>query len=172
MLVHLMVAAPDLHGPLRVAGSVGVQDRPEPRLDKLAHALDRAAQGRHGLDIRQHQGPLGYALGQVAAAFQVGGDLQGRHRLAQVVGHGLAQGDQADGLLLDVGLDLVQAVVLLDDLTRQVRLPPGHRPDGVGELGLGQTSKPGALCRQAVQFVLIGLDDVFAHERVLSRSGR
>jgi len=102
----------------------------------------------------------------------VGGDLHRRHGLAQVVGHGLAQGDQPDGLLLDVGLYLVQPVVLLEDLGGQGRVAPHDRVDRVPQLGLGKPPQAGASGPQGVQLVFVGLDDMLIHGTALSRTGR
>ncbi len=57
-------------------------------------------------------GALGDVLGEIADAFEIGGDADRHHDLAQVARHRLALGDGEDGLLLDLQLERVDLVVL------------------------------------------------------------
>ena len=114
VLVDLVVARPDSHGAVEIRAGVGVQHVLQAAQHQAAHALDRAGQGTDRLGLVEDHGALGDVLGQVPAAFEVRGDLHRRHGLAQVIGHRLAQGDQADRLALDVGLQDVQPLVAAD----------------------------------------------------------
>ena len=61
-----------------------------------------------------------------------------RHRAAQVLGHRLAQGDQADGLALDIGLQRVELGVAAD-----------HRPGPAARRGAAMASMASATCASA-----------------------
>ena len=76
-----------------------------------------------GGSVRQMHRPLGDVLGQVAHAFQVGVDLQGRRDAAQVDGDRLVQGEHFQAFLLDMVLILVDLPVPVDDLLGQRGLP-------------------------------------------------
>ena len=114
VLVHLVVARPDGERPVEIGRGIGVQHILQAAQNQLPHPLYGAGERGQWLGLGQHQGALGDVLGQVAAALQIHGDLHRRHGLAQVIGHRLAQGDQADRLALDVGLQDVQPLVAAD----------------------------------------------------------
>ncbi|MDT4869035.1 hypothetical protein FQZ97_1040420 [compost metagenome] len=172
VLVHLVVGLPDRQGAFDFRGGVGVQHVAQAVRHQPSHALDRAGERLHRLGLGQDQRPLGDVLGQVAGPLQVRGQLHGPQRPAQVAGDRLAQGDQADRLLLDIAVQGVQAVVALDHRLCQGHVAPGDGFDGVRHLRLGQTAHADDLGRQLVQLVAVSLDRMLVHGRVLSRSGR
>ena len=89
-------------------------------------------------------------------------DLQRRDGAAQVVGHRLAQGDQADGLPLDVGLAASSSRA-----SRAITawasgdVAAGDGADRVGDLGLGQAAHARELGGDGVELFVVGPDGVF-----------
>ena len=99
----------------------------------------------------------------LARSPQRSGDLDGRQGATQVVGHGLAKGNQASAALVDVDFHGVQALVAGDNGFSQSDVPFGHRFNAGRDLGFGQTAHAGNLGGQLSQFFIIGFDDVLVH---------
>ncbi len=160
-LVHLLVPAPDLGGALHVALHEGVEHVLQGRLDQIRHARDRVER----LDRRQlvqGEGALGDVDHVVADPLHIAGDLEARHDLSQVDGHGLAQGQQTDHALVDLGLQLVDLRVMADHLAGQFGVPLDQRGDGGGELRFRQPAHAHDVRVQLLELGVEGLDDVIA----------
>ena len=128
-------------------------------LPRLSPELaSRATAETHGAAIELASHP--HALAE-AAALEIAADLDRRHRATQVVGHRLADGDQADRLLLDVGFERVEARVAFDHGLGEGYVAIGDRADGVGDFGLGQAAHTGELGGNRVEFGVIGFYGVF-----------
>ena len=108
---------------------------------------------------------LGGVLGEVADALEVVGDMDRRHDLAEVAGHGLAFGDHEDGAVFDKALQLVDPIVGSDDALGFLDVAIDQGGDGVGNALLGKPAHLGNFLGEAVQFVVEGSDDVFRHPR-------
>ena len=160
--VDLAVAVPHRFGFLGVAAGIGVQHLLELVLRRLAHAGQALGQA-DGRFAVQHQRALGDVLGQVADALQFGRGLDRGQGLAQIHRHGLAQGQQLQGAVLDFLLDFVDAGVAAHRAFGRGAVAPGDGFDGGGELGFGQAAHLGHQRRQGFQLFAEGLDGVFGH---------
>ena len=116
-----------------------------------------------GLRPRRRQRALGDVLGEVADALQIAGDLQHRHDVAQVVGHGLAPGDHQDGLLLQVALEQVDVAVAGDCRLGELGIAPLQRVEALRQQPLGQAAHLRDLLVELLQLLVEGLDGVLVH---------
>ncbi len=110
--------------------------------DHLPGDLGHPRQIDVGLDLRhliEQENLLGDVDGHVADPLQVAVDLDGRRDEAQIPGGGLPQGQEADALLLDLHVELVDLGIALDDLPGQFRVSlqerGGHVLDGLFRQG-------------------------------------
>ena len=105
--IDALVVAPHRVGLVGIALGIGIEHVLELAERQFDH-MPEAGHQRLGVALARHgQGALGDILAQVADALQVACDLQHRHDVAQVVGHGLALRDHEDRQLLDVALEHV-----------------------------------------------------------------
>ena len=68
------------------------------------------------------QRPLGDVFGKIADAFEIAGNLQHRHDVAEIVGERLPLGDHDDHLFLQIPLELIDHFVARDGVLRQLRI--------------------------------------------------
>ena len=176
-LVQLLVAVPHLDRLLDIARDIRIEhvsghvarDRAHPR--DLEDRPDR----RH---LRQRDRALGDVGRIVGDPFDVAGDAQRADDAAQVARHRLAQGQHADGLVVDLALDRIDLLVRLDDVRGQLGVALDDRLDRVGDLAFRQAAHAGDHVGQPLQLFVEGLDDVFVRHALnlsrppLSRTGR
>ena len=112
---------------------------------------------------RDGERALGDVLGEVADALQVAGDLQHRHDVAQIVGHGLAPGDHQDGLLLQVALEQVDVAIAGDCRLGELGIAVLQRVEALRQQPLGQAAHLRDLLVELLQLLVERLDDVLVH---------
>ena len=74
---------------------------------------------------------LGDVLGIVTDPFDHRGDLERGDHLAKVIGHGRAQGNDADDQSLDLGLDVIDLLVVVADILGEIEVAALQRAHGV-----------------------------------------
>ena len=112
---------------------------------------------------------LGNVLGEVADALQVARDLQYRHDMAQVVGHGLTPSDSENGLLLQVALEQVDAAVAGDCRLGELRIATFQRIEALRQQPFRQPPHLRDLPVELLQLLVEGLDGVLLHLRSLEQ---
>ncbi len=139
-LVDVAVAQAHLLGKRRVALDVGIEGVLHHVLDLARHAPDRLRRALDGLHLDEDRGPLGHVLGVVAAAFEVGADLQhGQHR-AQVGCGGRPQRDEPRRLFVHQFLERVDLLVGLPDPRGKLLVALFERDGGVADLRFDEPS--------------------------------
>ena len=116
-----------------IALGIGIQHFLELGQHLAAHAAE-ALHGAAGAGLVHGLGALGDVLGKVADALEVRRDLDGGDGFAQVDRHGLTQGDQAQGLGLDVHFQLIDLLVRGNSLFGEGAVAAGDGVDGIGKL--------------------------------------
>jgi hypothetical protein len=124
----------------------------ELRSDEAAHAGD-ALERVHRLDPVDQLHALGDALAEIADALEFGGDLQRGNGLAQVARQRLAKGEQAEDLLLDFDLDLVDLRVARDHGFGQGEIALGNGLDRVGKHVFRKTAHAGEITGEFLQIL-------------------
>ena len=108
----------------------------------------------------QGNGPLGDVGRVIANPLQIRRDLQGGDDLPQVLGQGLAQGQHANGVVVDFVLVLVQLRVRLNDPAGEPGIAPHDAVDGGFKLPFGQPPHLRDRAFQKIQFLIERFDDV------------
>ena len=161
--VDTLVATPHGNGLLPVALGVCIEHVLELAQRQLDHVLETRHE-RLGMVLAGHgQGPLGDILGEVARALQVAGDLEHRHDVAQVDGHGLAPGDHLDGEVLDLALQGIDLAVLGDDALGELRVTALQRVEAPRQQLLHLPAHLGDLLVEQLQLLVERPDDVLMH---------
>ena len=126
-----------------------------------------ACAGWIGGDCDERDRALGDIRRVVADAFEIAGDLQRGDDLAQIARHRLAQRQQPHRQIVEIAFELIDLVVGLDDLRRQIAVALDDGLDRGGELAFRHPAHLDDDLFQAVEFLVVALDDVFgSHLRV------
>ncbi len=112
----------------------------------------------------QIAGALGDLRGFVADAFQIDNDLADADHQAQIAGRRLTPRQDAQTFLVDVQLHLVDGVILLAHLLRQLGIALDQGNDGVIDLFLDQTAHLQQLGANFLEFVVELLGNVLIEQ--------
>ncbi len=159
-IIHFLVAQPDFIGIFRIDRGIGVQHVLDHALDQAAHAGNIAGRA-YGTGFGQRDGSLGDVGGVIADALQRGGNLEARNHVSQVLGHGLAQRQQAYRHLIHLEFQGIDPGVFVNGARRQLRIARCHGFDGRAEVGFGKPAHLQQRLVEVVQFFIKGFDDMF-----------
>ena len=144
------------------------------RQAQLGDVLDPGDQTLRGEIALDGEDPLRGVLGEIADAFEIVGDVDRGDDFPQILGHRLTPGDHPGGVVLDLPLQLIHALVAGDDALGEDLVAARKRGDGVADLLFGDAAHFGDLPREIVQFVIEGGNDVLVagHDRSVAQPKR
>jgi hypothetical protein len=102
-------------------------------------------------------------LAKVANALQVHRNLERPERVAQVGSDRLAQRKQANGLQLDLRLQLINLRIKPDDFLCKTHVASRHGFNRIGKLCFAQPAHLDDAVAQPFKLVMERLDDMFRH---------
>ncbi len=173
-IVHHRVALDHRRGEIGVAGGESVERVVHHFGRYLTHGGEEGDRLQRALVGGDQGNALGDILGIVADAFDHADDLQRSDDVAQVVGHGRAQGDDLDYQLFNFRLYGVDALVVGDHLRGERLVLPLEGNHRILDGRFGAAAHFGDEAAQLVDFLVKRLDRMFCHylSPRISRSGR
>ena len=164
-LVEFFVAIPHDDRLVGIARDIGVDHILDQQQRQMGHARQRV----HRPDrrrLRQRDRALGDIGGVIADAFEIAADLQRGNDLAQIARHRLAQRQEADRQIVDVAFELVDLRIAFDDPDGAIAVAFDDNLDRGGQLALRQPAHFDDHVVEALQLLVVALDDVFgSHAR-------
>ena len=125
-IIDFFISFPDFQGFYSISLGKGIKSMFELAAYQLAHALEIFSDWFGVFFFGNGNGPPGDILAQIANALQIAGDANGTNQLAQILSHGLAQGNHPDGVFLNIKVQLVDFFIDKYGFLCKIRISLAH----------------------------------------------